>query len=109
MFIDSAFGKFMHDVFGGFDMAIFSFFGGLQNDAFTFLANVFTALGSQIFFIPLFIYLFFLLFYKRVRKTALVFMIGLALVLFVNVVFLKYGLQRIRPYNMLQGHYEYFN
>lgn len=103
MAVDSGFGIMMHNVFGGFDMAVFSFFASLQNDVFNVFAKVFAAMGSSFFFILIWFLCAFLFFFKRARKMSTTVLIGLILTLMINIILLKYGLERMRPYNVLQS------
>lgn len=104
---DSAFGQMMHNVFGGFDYAVFSAFGAIQNDIFTFLAKVFTCFGEPVFGAMLGFLALILVCFKRTRKIG--FLLGLAVFFFLlfNHIILKNALLRLRPYNVLQGDSQY--
>lgn len=109
MSYDSAFGQFMHSVFGGFDMSIFAFFGSIQNDFFTLYTKVFTCFGE-----PIFIYLFgalccFLCLFKKTRKIAMMLLVGLGLFVVCNDLLVKNITLRLRPYNALQWNADFFN
>ena len=104
---DSAFGQMMHNVFGGFDYAVFSAFGAIQNDIFTFLAKVLTCFGQPIFGIMLGFFALILCCFKRTRKIGALVAFALLLFLLFNDIILKNLLLRLRPYNVLQGDSQY--
>lgn len=108
MLLDSPFGIFMHNTFGSLDMAIFSFFGGIQNDIFTYIARFFSGFGDYVFFLLLGLFMVFLFFFKRARKISLLIILALVMYVVFTVFVSKYSLQRLRPYNMLQGYDQYF-
>lgn len=106
---DSGFNQMMHDVFGSFDLSVFSFFGSIQNDILNFLAGIFSTVGESIFAI-LFGVLFCVLFlFKRTRKISFLFLAVLVLFFAINNLVIKNTVCRLRPYNMLQGNSEYFS
>lgn len=109
MSYDSAFGQFMYNTFYGFDFSIFSFFGLLQNDIFTFLAKFFSTFGEPlfiVFFMPLSLIL---CLFKKTRKIGFMLAVGICAFYFVNNLCIKEWTHRLRPYNVLQGNSEYFN
>lgn len=105
---DSSFGQFMHNVFGGFDLAVFSGFGAVQNDIFTIIAKFFTAFGEPVFGIMLALLSCVLLLFKRSRKIGFMLLFGVVLFYLINNMFLKHVLLRMRPYNALQGNPDFF-
>lgn len=109
MLYDSAFGQFMNSVFGSFDMAVFSGFAAVQNDAFTFLAKVFTCIGDLQFVIMYCFLASGLLFFKRTRKIGVLIIAAVGCYVLFNDLIFKDHLMRLRPYNALQGNSEYFN
>lgn len=109
MSYDSAFGQFMYNTFYGFDFGIFSFFGLIQNDIFTFFAKFVSTFGE-----PLFIYMFMpfcavLCLFKKTRKIGFMLMAGVCAFYFFNNICIKELTQRLRPYNVLQGNSDYFS
>lgn len=109
MSYDSAFGQMMSNVFGGFDLAVFSFFGSIQNDVFTFLAKLFTGFGETLFVFLVCLMCCVLCLFKRSRKIGvLVLMVAACFVLF-NDLILKNAFVRLRPYNALQGNSIFFS
>lgn len=106
---DSAFGQMMSNIFGWFDLSIFRAFGAIQNDIFTFFANVFTCLGDLTFVIMFGFTACVLVLFKRSRKVGLLIILSLGLYILVNDLLFKYIFLRIRPYNALQGNAEFFS
>lgn len=109
MSYDSAFGQFMYNAFGNFDLTVLGAFGAVQNDIFTFLAKVFTCFGDNFFVISFGLICCFLFLFKRTRKIAFMLLVAMALFYFFNSIVFKYMFMRMRPYNVLQGNPEYFN
>ena len=109
MAYDSAFGQLMHNIFGGFDMVIFSFFGMIQNDLFTIFAKFFSALGEPLFILFVAILCLVLFLFKNTRKIAFMILLAIFLCVVINNLFFKDVLSRMRPYNILQGNSEYFS
>ena len=108
MIYDSAFGQMMHQVFGGFDMAIFTFFSFFQNDFFTLASKAFSSFGESSFAIMIFIMGIVFCFFKRTRKIGLLVICSIGLFFIVNNICLKNMFMRLRPYNALQGNSQFF-
>ena len=102
MTYDSAFGQMMYHVFGHFDLAVYSVFGFVQNDIFTFLAKFFSSFGEPIFSILVFVVGIVLACFKRTRKIGLLIVFATGLFFIVNNICLKNFFSRVRPYNTLQ-------
>ena len=66
--MDSLFGQFLHDVFGSFDMAVFSGFGAIQNPVLNEVAAFISAFGSEKFCILLGALALILCFVRPYRK-----------------------------------------
>ena len=105
----ASFGSQLDSWFYGFDMAIFTFFGHIQNGFFTFLAKVFTSLGSETYVVLIALIGLILFLFKRTRKLGLSIVLSVIIgTLLVNVM-VKPLVLRVRPYNTLQSNAEFFS
>ena len=109
MSYDSAFGQMMNSIFGSFDMSVFSVFGSIQNDLFTFLAKLFTCFGEPFFIVPVFLMSCVMILFKRTRKIGFLIVLAIIFYYLLNNLVLKEAFQRLRPYNALQSNSQYFN
>ena len=94
--------------FNGFDMAVFRFFGSIQNDVLTVIAKIFTAMGETKYGIMLAILGLILILFKRTRKYGLGIVIAIIIGTLLTNIVIKPMVLRIRPYNTLQDITEYF-
>ena len=104
----SALGVWMDTTFAGFDMAVFQFFGKMQNDILTGLAQVFTTLGEPWYVVLMGLLGIVLIFFKRTRKYGLALVFSIAIGTLLTNVVIKELFMRVRPYNTLQHIPEYF-
>ncbi len=89
--------------FYDFDVAVYKFFGKIQNKATLFIAKIFTSIGDENFVIPVAVLCVLLCFDKRARKYGFAILFAIAAgTIIVNLV-LKPEILRIRPYNTLQN------
>lgn len=96
------FGDVLDKVFYSFDQAVFQFFGSLQNDFLTAVANFFTNFGDELFIIPILVLSIVLCFFKKTRKYGFSILFAIIVgTLLTNVVCKPY-VGRTRPYNTLQ-------
>lgn len=105
---DLTLGGWLDATFAGFDFSVFQFFGNIQNDVFTFLANFFTSFGCLAYVIAVGLIGLVLSFNKRTRRIGLtlVFTIIIGTIL-TNLIF-KPVSYRIRPYNTLQANPDFW-
>ena len=91
-------GEVLDKLFYGFDSAVFSFFGSLQNSTLNILAHFITFFGSGTFFFILFYLLVFLSFIKRTRIYGLSMLSSMLIGWLITNVILKASIMRMRPY-----------
>ena len=96
-------GNQLDSAFNGLDMAVFQFFGSIQNDFFTFLAKAFTAMASTKFVILIFVMGLVMCFFKRTRKVGFAIILAVAIGTIITNLIVKPVAMRIRPYNTLQS------
>ena len=101
-------GTWLDQTFAGFDMAVFRFFGSIQNDVLNVIAQIFTTMGSVLYAVLFAVFAIVLCFFKRTRKYGLALVFAIAIGTIVVNVILKPMAFRIRPYNTLQNIPEYF-
>lgn len=95
-------------LFYGFDMAVFKFFGALQNDFMTYVAKFFTSFGDEAFIIPIVVLGIALCFFKKTRKFGFAIVFSIIIGTLITNVIAKPMFMRIRPYNTLQGDAAYW-
>jgi undecaprenyl-diphosphatase len=95
-------GDKIDSLFYGFDTAIFSFFGAMQNSFLTIIAKLFTSFGDENFVVPIVVLAFVLCFFKKTRKYGFSILFAVMIGTLVTNVVLKPMVLRVRPYNTLQ-------
>ena len=101
-------GTWLDTTFSGFDMAVFSFFGNMQNDILTAVAKVFTTMGSVPYVVLFAVLGLILCCFRRTRKCGLAIVFAIAIGTLLTNVLIKPMVLRIRPYNTLQNIADYF-
>ena len=86
----------------GFDTAVFTFFGNLQNSFLTIVAKLFTSMGDENFIIPVVVLAAFLCIFKKIRKYGVAVIAAVAVGTILTNLWLKPMVLRVRPYNTLQ-------
>ena len=86
----------------GFDTAVFTFFGNLQNSFLTIVAKLFTSMGDENFIIPVVVLAAFLCIFKKTRKYGVAVIAAVAVGTILTNLWLKPMVLRVRPYNTLQ-------
>ncbi|MBR2696151.1 MAG: phosphatase PAP2 family protein [Parasporobacterium sp.] len=104
----SSFGDVLNNAFYEFDMAIFSFFGSMQNGFLTAIAKIFTAMGSTKYVALLAVMGLVLCFFKRTRKVGFALVFAVIIGTLITNIIVKPAVLRIRPYNTLQGEARYW-
>ncbi len=94
--------------FYGFDMAVFKFFGSMQNTFLTYVAKFFTTFGDESFIIPIAVLSVVLMLFKKTRKYGFALAFSIVVGTLVTNVVVKPMALRIRPYNTLQGNADYW-
>lgn len=102
-------GETIDKVFYGFDMAIFNFFGSMQNTFLTYVAKFFTTFGDEAFVIPVAVISVILMLFKKTRKYGFAIAFAIVIGTLVTNVIVKPMALRIRPYNTLQGNADYWS
>ncbi len=97
-------GDIFNRVFSGFDWTILAFLGGIQNDFFTLLAKLFTALGSTTYGILFGLLGVVLCCFRRTRRVGLTICFSVCIGTILTNFIIKPLFLRVRPYNLLQGH-----
>ncbi len=87
----------------GFDVAVYKFFGKIQNKVTLFIAKIFTSIGDENFVIPVALLCVLLCFDKRARKYGFAVLFAIAAGTIIVNLILKPEILRIRPYNTLQN------
>ncbi|MBR5771757.1 MAG: phosphatase PAP2 family protein, partial [Clostridia bacterium] len=95
-------GDKLDTAFFGFDTAVFSFFGSMQNGFLKIIAKIFTSIGDTSFGVPVAILALLLCFFKRTRKYGFALLIAMAVGTLVTNFCVKPAVLRVRPYNTLQ-------
>ncbi len=108
-FILMTLGSSIDSAFYNFDMAIFKFFGSIQNGFLTVVAKFFTTFGDEAFVIPMVILGVVLALFKKTRKYGLALMFAIVVGTLVTNVIVKPAVLRIRPYNTLQENLQYWS
>lgn len=103
MFLTLTIGDWIDKTFYGFDIAIYKFFGAIQNGFLTWVAKAFTALGDENFVIPMAVLGLVLCFFKKTRKYGFALVFAIMIGTLVTNIVVKPMVLRIRPYNTLQG------
>ena len=101
-------GEKINEIFYGFDMWFFHFFGSMQNGFFTFISKFFTILGDEAFVIPIAVLGLVLCCFKKTRKYGFALVFAIIIGTLVTNVVVKPMALRIRPYNTLQGNADYW-
>jgi len=102
-------GETIDKTFSGFDMAIFHFFGSIQNTFLTYVAKFFTTFGDEAFVIPVAVLAVVLMLFKKTRKYGFAIAFAIVAGTLVTNVIVKPMALRIRPYNTLQGNADYWS
>ena len=102
-------GENIDKVFSSFDLWVFHFFGSMQCTFLTYVAKFFTTFGDEGFIIPLVVLGIVLCFFKKTRKFGFSIIIAVVIGTLVTNIVVKPMALRIRPYNTLQGNYDYWN
>lgn len=108
MGFDSAFGQWMQQVFGGFDMACFAANAAIQCEPLTIVAKILSACGNTLFWVLLGLFALFLCCFRKTRKIGFVMAVAIVIVAAVSKFILNPGFGRLRPYNVLQSNADYF-
>ncbi|MBQ8078288.1 MAG: phosphatase PAP2 family protein [Eubacterium sp.] len=101
-------GERINEIFYGFDMWAFHFFGSMQNGFLTALAQLFTTIGDEAFVIPTAVLGLVLCCFKKTRKFGFALVFAIIIGTLVTNVVVKPAALRIRPYNTLQGNADYW-
>lgn len=101
-------GDQLNAAFYGLDMAVFHFFGSMQNGFFTALAKIFTALGSTKYIALIAVMGLVMCFFKRTRKVGFALVFAVIIGTLITNIIVKPAVLRIRPYNTLQGNAQYW-
>lgn len=101
-------GQSIDKAFYGFDYAVFSFFGSIQNSFMTVIAKLFTSFGDEAFVIPMAILALVLVLFKKTRKYGFALLFAIIIGTLVTNVVVKPMALRVRPYNTLQGDAKYW-
>lgn len=101
-------GDSIDKAFYGFDLAVFHFFGEMQNTFLTYLAKFFTTFGDEAFMIPIVVLGIVLCFFKKTRKYGFTLIFAVAVGTIITNVVAKPLFLRVRPYNTLQGNADFF-
>lgn len=102
-------GESIDKTFYGFDLAVFRFFGEMQNTFLTYVAKFFTTFGDEVFMIPIVVLGIVMCFFKRTRKYGFTIIFAVAVGTIVTNVIAKPVFLRIRPYNTLQGNADFWS
>lgn len=102
-------GDSIDQIFSGFDMWFFEFFGSMHNTFLTYVAKFFTTFGDEAFTIPVVILAIVLCFFKKTRKYGFAIIFAVAIGTIVTNVAVKPMALRIRPYNTLQSDPDYWS
>lgn len=102
-------GETIDKTFSGFDMAIFNFFGSIQNTFLTYVAKFFTTFGDEAFVIPVAVIAVILMLFKKTRKYGFAIAFAIVAGTLVTNVIVKPMALRVRPYNTLQGNADYWS
>lgn len=101
-------GTSIDKLFNGFDLAVFEFFGNMQNAFLTFVAKFFTALGDEKFIIMIALLGVILALFKKTRKYGIALIFAIVIGTLITNIIVKPTVLRIRPYNTLQGNADYW-
>ena len=101
-------GDQLNAAFYGLDMAVFHFFGSMQNGFFTALAKIFTAMGSTKYVALIAVMGLVMCFFKRTRKVGFALVFAVIIGTLITNIIVKPAVLRIRPYNTLQGNAQYW-
>lgn len=101
-------GESIDKTFYGFDLAVFRFFGEMQNTFLTYVAKFFTTFGDEAFMIPIVVLGIVMCFFKKTRKYGFTLIFAVAVGTIVTNVIAKPVFLRIRPYNTLQGNADFW-
>ncbi len=101
-------GELLDSIFASFDMAVFSFFGGIQSGFLTAIAKIFTAMGSTKYVALFGVFALVLCFFRRTRKVGLALLFAILIGTLITNIIVKPLVLRVRPYNTLQDIPEYW-
>lgn len=101
-------GDQLNSAFYGLDMAVFHFFGEMQSSFLTFLAKVFTAMGSTKYVALLAVMGLIMCFFKRTRRVGFALVFAVIIGTLITNIIVKPTVLRIRPYNTLQSDAQYW-
>lgn len=101
-------GESIDKTFYGFDLAVFRFFGEMQNTFLTYVAKFFTTFGDEAFMIPIVVLGIVMCFFKKTRKYGFTLIFAVAVGTIVTNVIAKPVFLRIRPYNTLQSNADFW-
>ncbi|MBQ7741038.1 MAG: phosphatase PAP2 family protein, partial [Eubacterium sp.] len=96
------YGDKIDEAFRGFDMWVYTIFGGIQNGFLTWIAKIFTSIGDENFVIPMAVLGIVLCLFKKTRKFGFALIFSIAIGTIITNVVVKPMVLRIRPYNTLQ-------
>ena len=102
-------GDSIDKAFYGFDLAVFHFFGEMQNTFLTYLAKFFTTFGDEAFMVPVVVLGIVLCFFKKTRKYGFTLIFAIAVGTIITNVVAKPMFLRVRPYNTLQGNADFWS
>ena len=102
-------GAWLDAAFASFDYGVFSFLGSLHTDILTFIARLFTSMGSTIFVVLFAVMGLVMCFFRRTRKVGLAIVFAVAIGTLITNIIVKPMALRIRPYNTLQGDADYWS
>lgn len=85
-------------IFHDFDYAVFTLFGNIQSSIMNYVARFFTLFGEPEFFIPVFAFIAFCMFSKKLRKTGFSLLFAIIIGTLVTNIIVKPWMARPRPY-----------
>lgn len=100
-------GDSVDQIFKGFDLWVFHFFGSMQCTFLNYVAKFFTSFGDEAFMIPMVVFGVVLCFFKKTRKYGFSIIFAVLIGTIITNVVAKPMFLRIRPYNTLQGNADY--
>lgn len=101
-------GESIDKTFYGFDLAVFRFFGEMQNTFLTYVAKFFTTFGDEAFMIPIVVLGIVMCFFKKTRKYGFTLIFAVAVGTIITNVVAKPLFLRVRPYNTLQSNADFW-
>ena len=106
-FLAATIGTWLDQTFAGFDMAVFQFFGNLQNEILNVISMIFTTMGSEIYIALFGLFGLVLIIFRRTRKYGMAIVLSIIIGTLLTNIICKPIVQRIRPYKTLQQIAEY--